>query len=48
MTILGAENAALSAVKILALRDAALARKIAEYQEKNAEKVRSADKGLGN
>src|SRR3989338_578588 len=48
LTVLGAENAALSAVKILALGDDVLSSKIREYQAKTAEKVGTADSELGN
>lgn len=48
MTVLGAENAALSAAKILAVGDSALSKKVADYQKKVADKVFAANKEIGN
>jgi phosphoribosylaminoimidazole carboxylase PurE protein len=46
MTILGAQNAALAAAKILATGDSKLGAKISEYQKGISEKVSAADKEL--
>ena len=46
MTILGAQNAGLSAAKILAIGDSKLSAKISEYQKKVSDKVFAADDEL--
>lgn len=45
-TVLGAENAALYAAKILSVNDAFLRKKIADYLKTKAEKLRKDDQGL--
>ncbi|MBI4361131.1 AIR carboxylase family protein [Candidatus Micrarchaeota archaeon] len=45
-TILGAENAAVYAAKILAVNDLALRKKVAGYLKKKAEKLKKDDQGL--
>ncbi len=48
MTVLGAEQAALAAVKILAVSDKTLQAKIIEYQQEKQQEVIKADKELNN
>ncbi|MFH1416192.1 MAG: AIR carboxylase family protein [Elusimicrobiota bacterium] len=46
MTVLGPEQAALAAVKIMALKDSGLSSKIADYQKAAREKLELSDKEL--
>jgi 5-(carboxyamino)imidazole ribonucleotide mutase len=48
MTVLGAENAALSAIKILGIKDKRLAAKIKKYQTEMKRKIEQADKEIIN
>ncbi len=48
MTVLGPEQAALAAVKIIALGDEDLSESLRQYQEKNKKKLEQADEELQN
>jgi phosphoribosylcarboxyaminoimidazole (NCAIR) mutase len=48
MTVLGAENAALAAIKILSIKEKRLVSKIKKYQTEMKKKIEQADKEVSS